>query len=304
MAVQGWMNLLLDKAGEGSGGTGGGATDSSSKEVEGKEIDVTQDNFGYEKSDEEKAEETKVAAAAKEKKENGASGYSSDDDGKEKTDEEKAADIKAAEEAKKKESVSGYGEKTDEQKAAEQKQLNDAAVAEAAKKKDEKSDDKDEITPLLEGLPENDAKDIKDFATEHKLNKDQTKAFVDLRKKENLDAEQFQKDQLEKQKKNLTNTRASWVKELKEHKDFGGDKFERNVAKVDKVLDELLPETSKALKDNKGVLPPNVMRDLAKVHDKIFGTEGLTTGKATAEVKPDEDDVLAFYSMSESEKTA
>ncbi len=155
----------------------------------------------------------------------------------------------------------------------------------------------DALDKALEGIPKEEIGKIKDFATKNKITVEQAKAFAELRKTEIKEAVAFG----EKQKKDFENAklreRAAWHKELKDDPTFGGEKFDKSLATVEKVMEEFLPQTKKMLTEGNGILPPYLMRDLSKLGEHLYATQKLVQGDAptiTPE-KKDVDDALAFY---------
>lgn len=155
----------------------------------------------------------------------------------------------------------------------------------------------DDLDKALEGVPKEDAKVIKELAVESKLSPEVVKKMGDKVKEvfaqNQKNATDMQK-QFEQQK---LQTRATWHKELKDDPTFGGENFEANVAKVNKTLTEVLPSIKETLTKNKEMLPPNVMRDLAKLADHLHPKETLQQGDPPAPPPKEEktDDALDFY---------
>lgn len=258
--------LKLDKVKEGGGGgappvepkVDPAATPPAPKVEEGGD---THDELGYEK----------VPAPASEKEKAG------DKPVEKKTDEPKAPE-------KVENPATGYGDEPPK-------------VEPPAKKVEEVPPVKDELDPVVEGLPKVEADKIKEFAKKHSASKEIIKAFADLRKSEieadKVAAADYEKD-LEREKQQV---KADWHKELKDDPVFGGEKFSYNISRAEKVLEEFMPSTKKTLTERKGILPPYVMRDLAKLAEHLYSTERLVQGEPKAEVKDDKaaDDPLAFY---------
>lgn len=154
----------------------------------------------------------------------------------------------------------------------------------------------DELDKALEGLPKEDADEIKAFALENKVTPELAKKWVDKTKaaieKNKLTAANMEK-QIEQEK---TRQRRVWHDELKNDKDFGGANFDSNINRAEKVLQEFMPQTKKELTARKAMLPPYVMRDLAKMADHLYATDKLTTGDPIPPVKEETaDDPLAYY---------
>ncbi len=156
---------------------------------------------------------------------------------------------------------------------------------------------KDELDPLVEGLPQEEVTKVKAFATTHKLTPDQVKAYAELRKSD-ISAGAAARDASAKEaEREVAKLKAGWDKELRDDKDFGGANFVKSVNRVDRVLEDFLPQTKKALTERGSMLPPYVMRDLAKLADHLYKTEKLVQGDPVVEVKEEdkETDPLDFY---------
>jgi hypothetical protein len=152
----------------------------------------------------------------------------------------------------------------------------------------------------LEGLPKEDVARAKKFFVDNKDKspEEMAKAFAALRKNEIAEEQRQLKDHQKEVERQVQAQRAAWHKELKEDKTFGGENFKRNVHNAEKVLTEFMPDTKKRLTETKGMLPPYVMRDLAKLHDHLYNQESLVTGDPkTNEAAKDQasDDPLDFY---------
>lgn len=134
------------------------------------------------------------------------------------------------------------------------------------------ADPKDEIGYELDlkDLLKGESEKLTEFIKSNKVPKEIADAYVKLRKQEiaeyNSQVTEFQKNQ-ERQKQVQ---RVAWDKELREDPTFGGEKFERNVKRAQKVYSDFMPETKKALTGKQNVLPPYLMRDLAKLGDTLF----------------------------------
>jgi len=141
---------------------------------------------------------------------------------------------------------------------------------------------------------------IKDFAKKNNLTKEVAQAFVELKKSE---LKSFKDQQIAFQKNQedlITQTKASWDKELRDHPNFGGDNFSKSVLKVEKILSEHMPETKKILTEKGSMLPPYVMRDFAKLASHLYDSENLKSGDPhvgdTENKETKENNPLDFYS--------
>lgn len=158
----------------------------------------------------------------------------------------------------------------------------------------------DEIDKVLEGLPKEEIAKMRDFVTKHetKTVKEALKEFAEIRRQEYADAKKSverRQAQIEQEK---NQTRAQWHKELKDDPGFGGEKFQINVTRAEKVLSEYMPQTKKALTERKSMLPPYVMRDLAAMADHLYPEQKLVQGDPPpppAQEAKGTDDALAYY---------
>jgi len=233
----------------------------------------------------------------------------------EKTTADKVIADKAIEDAKVKDPSTGYAPKTPEQieadkKAADEKTTADKKAAdeiEAAKTPEQKAADKIEADKkaaadkieadkkAAEGISKEDIdttlgdlydKDIvSKFMVDNKMTKAQVEAYVQLRKSEDA---KLIKDSEDK----IAETRASWLTELKTDADFGGENFEANVDRAEKVLEEFLPNTKKALTGRGSMMPPYIMRDLLALYKTMNPTTKLITGDPIELVKKESGNFL------------
>jgi hypothetical protein len=178
--------------------------------------------------------------------------------------------------------VSGYGKEEPVVPAAEVtppvevKKPEDMTPEEKAQK---------EITDTIKDLGPGYNKDkISKFVTENKLTKEQVSAYIKLTKDE--DAE-FAKTQAEA----VTATRKAWKQELMSDPEFGGEHFDKNVDRVEKVLNNM-PNTKKMLTEKGGVLPPYLMKDLLSLAKTLNPTVPLVMGEAPAPDEESDDDFL------------
>lgn len=148
-----------------------------------------------------------------------------------------------------------------------------------------------------EGLPADEVAKLKDFLKKNGATKEIAQALMDLRKSELKAADETRVKAEEAAKKEQAETRKRWMKELKDDPVFGGEKYGFNVKRAERVIEEFMPGTKKVLTERKSMLPPYVMRDLARLADHLWATEGLKTGNppAPSETEEEQDDALAFY---------
>lgn len=166
---------------------------------------------------------------------------------------------------------------------------------EAAKKEDEGDD-----FGLLDttGLLAEDVQEIREFAKKYSASKEIVKGLVEQKKAEVERIKKWQETQDKEAVKKSQEIRQQWFDELKNDPDFGGENFSTNVKKADKILAEHMPNTKKKLTESGAMLPPYVMRDLAKLADVVNSTEKLVQGdpiKPEKDDKKDENDPLSFY---------
>lgn len=178
--------------------------------------------------------------------------------------------------------VTGYGKKVDEPAKAEVPPAE--PKVEASPEKIQLKKDFDEVTKTL---PQSVDKDkVTNFALENNFTKEQLEAYVKLTKDEEAKAVKDQKDRVEAQ-------RAQYVKDLETDPDFGGENFERNVGKVEKLLLKM-PNTKKVLTDKGGMLPPYLMKDFLALSKLLNPTVKLVPGEAN-EVKTEVDFLDEMY---------
>lgn len=217
------------------------------------------DEFGYHK---EKAEEGKEAPKAAAKKE------------------EPAPEPKKVEKP-----ATGYG--------AEPPKVEDEPAAPA-----EKPEIPLEFAEELKDLSDEEQVGIREFAKKNSFSKEQVKALGDLRR-DNIKKEQELATEREAAiRRESAKIRNSWHTELKNDPAFGGEKFDRNIARAERVLEEFMPQTKKSLTEHKGMLPPYVMRDLANLADHLYSSEKLVMGEPKVPAVKDEelpDAHLSFY---------
>ncbi len=191
--------------------------------------------------------------------------------------------------------ATGYGQEPE--KVAE-------PVKEAAKATDKKPegeaavDENDFEVKDLGELTAEDIKDIKAFAKQHKVPKEIALAMVEDAKKKVTDFKKFVADQKTEAERKKKETRIQWYQELKADPDFGGEKFQANVKRAEKVMSEFFPNLKKELTGKGGMLPPYVMRDLVKLGNHLYSAEPLINGDPPSTPntpKEESDDPLDYY---------
>lgn len=156
----------------------------------------------------------------------------------------------------------------------------------------------DEFDKALSDIPKADAAEIKAFATENKIPVEVAKKWGE-KVKANVAAVQAQRANMERQAEQEKITqRKSWHDELKADPKFGGEKFQTNIVRAERVLADFGPDLKKQLTEGKGMLPPNVMRMLASLADKLYATDKLNPGEPPVAAAPEEkgDPIKDFYS--------
>ncbi len=155
----------------------------------------------------------------------------------------------------------------------------------------------DELDKAVEGLPELDAKEIKAFAKENGVTPEVAKKWAD-KVKATIAADAVNATNMQKQaEQEKLRTRAAWHKDLKDDKDFGGEKFDLSLSRSEKTLSEFFPELKKELTETGQVLRPSVMRGLNRIAERMHATEKLTQGDPVVPPKKTEekDAALEFY---------
>lgn len=177
--------------------------------------------------------------------------------------ETKPEETKPAEETTKENEVDDYGysepveEKPEETKPAEE-QTEEEKSAEELKK---------EIESTLGDLPEFDRNRLTEFAVKNKMTKEQAEAYAEIVRSDIKETEN-----------NVKNQRSEWKKELVDDPTFGGDNFDQNIHRVEKLLENHLPNTKKVLTDRGSMMPPYIMKDLLGIAKALNPTTELVSG--------------------------
>jgi len=136
--------------------------------------------------------------------------------------------------------------------------------------------------------------EIKDLG----LNEKAAQYFIDLKKQTAIAADHAAKQALDDVRAGAAKKKLEWDKELRTHPTFGGENFGDTLHVSAKVLKEFFPETQKMLTDNKGMLPPSVIRDLVNLGKNVlYKTEPIVLGEESAQTDEDQgpDAHLSFY---------
>lgn len=143
-----------------------------------------------------------------------------------------------------------------------------------------KPDEKDAPVPQTEstfdesGMTKEQIDAVKNFAAANKLTKEALNEYVTLSKAAKNNFEGFKAEQMKAAQEAQAKQRSEWYNSLKTDKDFGGEHFETNLKRVDTVLEKFFPNTKNMLTKAKGMLPPDVMKDMQSIHKLLLGQEG------------------------------
>lgn len=178
--------------------------------------------------------------------------------------------IKDEKESKIEKTATGYG-KESETKSDENKIPEPKAAEETPPANDEEKLKK-ELSDIVKDLPDDIDKDkITKFALDNKLNKEQLQAYAEFIKEEGKSLEASQKEAVKAQ-------RSEWKNELITDPEFGGENFDKNVDRVEKVLENYMPNTKKILTERGTMLPPYIMRDFLALSKVLNPTTPLVVG--------------------------
>lgn len=144
---------------------------------------------------------------------------------------------------------------------------------------------KAELSEVIKDLPDVLSKDkVLKFALDNKLTKDQLTAYKALVADDLAASAKAQEEAVKAQ-------RTAWESELKKDPTFGGEHFDLNVDRAEKVLENYMPGMKKALTERGSVLPPYIMKDLADLYKVLNPTAPLVLGE-TGEADKKEDNFL------------
>lgn len=135
----------------------------------------------------------------------------------------------------------------------------------------------------VKDLAADEIKKIEDFALANKLPKEAATALAEQRKLDIAAFEDFKKTDLQTRVDAAAAQRSGWIDELKNDKEFGGEKYAYNLKKVGSVLEKFFPNTNKMLTEKGGMLPSSVIRDLHGLHKQLFGTDELVVGDSAGD---------------------
>ena len=177
---------------------------------------------------------------------------------------------KADEEPKVEKAATGYGKESEED--AEKNKIPKPAETEEAPPSTDEEKLKKELTDIVKDLPDSIDKDkVTKFALDNKLTKEQLQAYTNLVKEDQVAIETSQKEAIKTQ-------RNDWKNELVKDPEFGGENFDKNVDRVEKVLEKYMPNTKKILTERGSMLPPYIMRDFLALSKVLNPTAPLVVG--------------------------
>lgn len=143
-----------------------------------------------------------------------------------------------------------------------------------------------EIKESLGNLPEGlDKESIEAFVLENKMTKEQVDAYVKFAQAES-DQQATNLEEARKQQK------VDWTNELKNDETFGGDNFNINIDRAEKMLGDHLPNLKKALTERGSMLPPYIMKDLANLYKTLNPTTTLVNGDPSIPAPKDDGNFL------------
>lgn len=209
----------------------------------------------------------------------------------EKPKEEEPKEEEPKEEEKPVELVTGYGDEPPKVKEEPK---------EEEPKEEEKPAESDEFKIAEPGdLLTEEVAELESFIKTHKVGKELAEALVEKKKADVAKLKKYTEDQEKERERQTALTKAQWHKELKEDSTFGGEKFEFNIKRAEKVIEDHMPNLKKRLTESGTMLPPYVMRDLATLAGHLYSTpklaQGEPSGPSAEEKAKEEDDPLAFY---------
>lgn len=239
----------------------------------------TKNNESNPASPDTKIEKTETPAAPAEGVDNGDGTH--DENGYEKVSpteapQEKPVEEKPVPEKPIEEPASGYGQTV--VKLAEEKPEPEAKPTEkeTPEQINEEEKLKSEIAESVKVLDKGYDKDkLVKFALENKFTKAQMEAYVKQIKEDDSAAQKAQASA-------LASKRNSWNKELMDDPEFGGVNFDKNLDRVEKVLQKHFPNVKKDLTEKKGMLPPSFMKDFLGLAKALTPPNPLVNGEAPA----------------------
>ncbi len=132
--------------------------------------------------------------------------------------------------------------------------------------------DEEKLKEHLKELPESINKEkVLKFATDNKMTPEQLKAYTDFVKEDHKNAELANQEFVKAE-------RTKWKTELTTDPEFGGENFDKNVDRVEKVLEKYMPNMKKMLTERGSMLPPYIMRDFLALSKILNPVSPLVTG--------------------------
>jgi hypothetical protein len=130
----------------------------------------------------------------------------------------------------------------------------------------------------LDGLTPEQAELVRKDVKKYGLNAEAAQKFADDNKAAIEKAAVDEAAAKQKIEADTKRVKTEWYNQLKNDPNFGGEKFAFNVSQAEKVVEKFMPEVKKSLTDRKGMLPPDVMRGLARIGEALFGAGTLKQG--------------------------
>ena len=183
-------------------------------------------------------------------------------------------------------SLTGYGD--------EPSQAADGDGKTPEKKEEKPAEEGVKVEFDATGLDDSNKTYVENFAKEHKLSKETTQAFANQIKAQNKVIADVADTYMKLQKQAQEATHKAWEDELKNDANFGGANFQRNLKRVDTVLDKLFPNAKIYLQNSKERLHPSAMKDLLSFYDSVLGGDSKIVNPETG-AKEGEFDLDEFY---------
>ena len=85
----------------------------------------------------------------------------------------------------------------------------------------------------------------------------------------------------------ITEQRQVWFDEMRADKEFGGENFDNSMTKVNQVLKDYGQELTKQLDESKAMLPPYVVKMVARIGQTMYGNKPMIQGQPKINVGSD-----------------
>ena len=148
---------------------------------------------------------------------------------------------------------------------------------------------KEDVDAVLGNLGEgHDVEGISKLAIDNNFSKEQVEAYVAFAKQQDQQMVTNHEERISQQK-------SDYVQELKDDKDFSGqngEMFLKSVHQVEKILDNLMPNTKKKLSEGNNMLPPYMMRDILAISRTMNPKSKLVNGEPSTPVKKEDGNFL------------